>query len=350
MVNLFRGVAVMLHPFITRVGFQAGDRIGKDSFFLFMAASFALLGFKLPKEILVFTIGLMFLAFFNQWNFMSGDVFYQYVMFLSGIILFGSFYQGADISKYFVYSATLIAIYVILEKMGVNLRTIYLETFYNIEVKRTVINNIPAGPLNHPNLTGAYLALSLPLFLKNKAYICLPAVIFALFLGDSIMPLATASAVAIFLLNSHITKAKPILLYLCASLTMVILYFTGLNGLDSHRFLIWSKSMSIFAAPFLGEGLGWFSDAFAQNFPKMTQKVYQEHNEFLSLFYSFGAIGLLYACHIFNKMIKTTDIYIGAGLFAMFINFYGNFTMHVSTLAALCLFYMATSLKGVRCE
>lgn len=338
------GVSIIAHPFITRLSTAPGDRLGKDTFLIMMA----ILSMTLKKERELNLIGIFifclvgFFAFFNQHNFLSVNVFYQFCYFSFGLILLINFMcSKAEFEKYFFYSAILVSTFTICEYFGLDLRKLYLEIFYpQISIVRNNPENIIAGPLNHPNLTGAYLALCIPIVMKFNKWFLIP-IGAAIIVGDCIMPMVTAiGALVGYYLIQYMGWV-----YLITIIGMITSFFTGLGGLDNERFTIWKKSLQINNSFLTGNGLGWFTDTF--NAKKIYPiRVEQEHNEFLSILNAFGAwfFGLLF--YLFAKINNEKDRVVSGVIFAMFINFYGNFALHSSVISVLCIYFLAKFLRG----
>lgn len=325
-------------------------RLGKDSFFLFSTAILALFAKqanKLPtfeKSCIAF---LLALGFFNQSDFLNPVAFYQSIFLCCGILFLKTLYSEIDGNMVRLFECcfrflTLIGCFwIFLEYLNVKPYRFYAELFIeNFEYSSTHGKGYIAGILNHPNMSGAHLALCIPFFLKDKK-LFIPVILLSIYALDSVLPMVTALGIVFYYSISHKKGARvwPFALVFIMGIT---LYFTGVYGLDNERFLIWSEYLSRFQInPFFGNGLGFFGDYFHLEFPKALNlsKARQEHSEWLASFSTFGFFGIALIGTVLTRVLRGAGPLWASGLFGVFVNCYGNHLFHLSTLSVLGIFY-----------
>lgn len=354
----------MCHPYILRLssvltlkGFDvyaqvltSGQftRFGKDSLFLIMAPLLSLFGEeirKLPRFEFLAMFFLVLITFINQNDFLLPTAFYQSIMILAGATITINLYKKINNQSKSLFFICLIinswvfSFWVFLEKLGVKPYRIYAETLGDIVVKSTHGIEHVTGPLNHPNLSGAFLALTIPALLHYKKYKTIPIILTAIYFCDSALPIVTALGVILFFFYSRFFNMGNFAPFLLVIILGVIAYFTGVNGLDNQRFHIWETALKLDFNWFFGGGVGFFGD----NYPR--QHVKHEHNEFLAVFMSYGFIGVGTLFFMLKRAVRASSPAITAGLFGVFVNSYGNFPFHVSVLALIAVCYYVICLK-----
>lgn len=362
-MNTILGVALLCHPYILRLSsalslkgldvyaqiLTSGNltRFGKDSLFLIMAPLLSLFGRdlrELPKFEFLAMFFLVVATFVNPNDFLLPASFYQTIMTIAGVTITVNLYKKItdETKKTFltclVFSSWVFMAWVFLEKFNIKPYRIYVNLFQNITVKSTHHISHVAGPLGHPNLSGAYLALSIPALLNYKKFKTVGFSFLAIYFCDSAMPIVTALAIIsyYFWIKSGFNREAPFYIFLILG---VISFFTGINGLDNQRFAIWEKALSLDFNWLIGGGVGFF----ANNYPVSTVK--HEHSEFLAVFMSYGIIGLGLFLALFKRAIRASSPSVTAGLFGVFVNSYGNFPFHVSVLSLVSICYYVICLK-----
>lgn len=370
--NLLWGGVLLLHPFIVRLSsaplgtapqrafsyiLSGGSfmRLGKDSFFLFAVA---ILGIfcknlnTLPMFEKMAIFSFLSLGFLTQSDFLNPVAFYQSIFLCVGLGYYSTLYRSLDTGLVFLFECcfrflTYIGCFwIFLEWLNVKPYQFYAELFIeNFKYSSTHGAGYMAGILNHPNMSGAHLALCIPFFLeRNKFFI--PVILLAIYALDSALPLVTAFAVIFYYCYSEIFKVS-LWPFLAVLLLGIIAYFTGLNGLDNERFLIWSEYFKRFSInPFWGNGLGFFGDHFHSLFPKLSNlgKARHEHSEWVAQLSTFGMFGIFLMATIIKRALRGASPVWACGLFGVFVNCYGNHLFHLTTLTALGLFYFAVCL------
>lgn len=374
-MNLLWITFFAVHPFILRISaapsessheahrlfayiFGGGHfmRIGKDTFFYFAVIACFLFIKKryreLPNIERWVLFGFLAFSFANQIDFLFPSVFYQYILFGCGLLCIKLMYEstnkdfGKSILTCLFYCSIAHSVWAFFSYYGIRPYRIYAEILGGVAVTTQLEGYVP-GALNQPNMSAAYLALCLPAFLvSRKRLYWLPVPLGAMFVFDSVLPIFTAIAVFCFYFYSKVLSNNYIP-YMIASFLMVAFFFTGINGMDNLRFAIWENAFKFSNDPLIfGNGLGWFADTFHLATPSWLRHARQEHNEFISLYFAFGVAGIVGLVTLLARAVKKADPIYGAGLFAVFINCYGNFLFHLSTLALLGIFYYTQCLKS----
>lgn len=339
--------------------------------FLFTAIILAAVFFgvkKLPAlESIVlgsmFTVGTLTVI-----DFFKIGAIYQTIAFASGIVLLGCFLNLKNndfkyLERFFVFTGVLIVLHMVLCNFGFRVpeytgKLIAWMRGITIEVKSNWGGEtFPLGPLLNPGHDGAYLALIVPFLLNRKFLVVVPAVIAGLYLQGSLAAWLTAICAVLYwgwIKTFPHRKMAPYYVAIVGMLLLPLLFhYFEFRG-DSGRFVIWKlgTSLTSWKTFFVGNGFGWFYDTFHKYFIisiSETQKGWarQEHNEFLALYFSFGAIlTTIFLGMVRKRVCESRNITAMCGMFALFINSYANFGFHISPIAALGIFYYAYLLKG----
>ena len=215
------------------------------------------------------------------------------------------------------------------------------------------------GTWGHTNFSGAFLALTLPLFYRKKWIWFVPPIIFMLVLNFSLGAILSAGFGTMFyLMFSKLRKTVKV------GLIIIVLFSVWVYGtkFDASQFKIdhgrWQyinpTLKMIKARPIVGGGLGQYKIAIAALNPNM--KISSAHFEFLELWAETGLIGILpiigFFLSLFILFIRYHS-YIGllamTGLVTGLINSCSTFLFH-TPMAWILLFFMVVVLKeGFRC-
>lgn len=362
-MNTFLGVALLCHPYILRLssaltlrGFDvyaqiltSGNftRFGKDSLFLIMAPLLSLFGKdlrELPRPEFFAMFYLVFITFINPNDFLLPVSFYHTIMTLAGAAIAINLYKKItnETKKTFfnclIFSSWIFTAWIFLEKFNIKPYRLYIELIGNVTVRSTHAISHVSGPLGHPNLSGAYLALCIPALLNYNKLKTVAISLIAIYFCDSALPLVTAFGVISYFYWAKLSLNREVPFYLF-SILGVIIFFTGIGGLDNQRFFIWENALKLDFNWLFGGGVGFFGN----NYP--TAAVKHEHNEFLAVFMSYGIIGLGILLMLFKRAVRASSPAVTSGLFGVFVNFYGNFPLHVSVLALVSICYYVICLQ-----
>lgn len=325
-------------------------RTSKDFIFMFLAVLICVNAKKTNNLQKIDTLAVtlfIILALVNVPDFLYINVFYQSIMFLVGIVFYITTYQQLNksiiqnICWLISISGAIASFVVIFEKFGFNYGDFYAQM---LGLKKVITNDYHkmVGHLGQVSLSTSYIALCTPAVLYLRKYFLLPLYAYAIFTLGGAIGGATFIAIILYFYTSKYINS--ILIYIVTSFLMVTFTITGLNGLDTRRFDVWIESLENINISLIGNGLGYFSVFFptAENLQKYGEVLRNPHNEFLSALFSFGVIGAICFLAIFI-ISKPKSRAIGCGLFGVFVNCYGNFVFHLSSIAPIALFYIAVS-------
>lgn len=272
---------------------------------------------------------------------------------ISGFILALAFIQQAsmklkhrddkNLSEWFVIVCFMQCLFVGLNLFGINL--------WNLTVKMKYVS----GSLGQPTHAGALIAITLPfLFTTGRfKYLALPIAGLALYHCQSAMAVLSAlNAVVFYLLLNKNTRIASlgVLVILNASLVMLFYGYGNIHPFfdDNSRIAAWHVALkTIFSWNYFdilfGRGLGNLWNDFSLYY-KMQRFTYV-HNEYIESLWAFGILGtsLIMGLAIRPFLIKTTQnkekVFL-ASYVAFLTNCFGNFPMHLSTIALVgCLTY-----------
>jgi hypothetical protein len=351
LVNLLIGISIALLPLYNRICALDFQRTAKDNLFVVIAS---VLCFLMPAAkrkanwnlLACLIYGASFIAVY-QWNVLSINVMFQVFYMIAGMMLFFHFHEkhdenSTDLILYGMMAGAIIqSALAIPGYFGINVYNEVVLFFINGQETRTVTGgsgNV-IGSLGNRDLLASYLAITSLAFLNFKKLlplIILPIV--ALGLCKSLMGAAALAAGALYLLNAKFNLVQKWQIYLFSIAGMIIYPFSGI-GHDSGRLAIWRDTLNLatLKSIIIGNGAGWFPDQHVLLHGQSV--VVQEHNEFISFFNVFGIVGVLLILPLFFKFImeKDKNKIFSAILFAAFINSYGHFSLHQSTVAIIII-------------
>jgi hypothetical protein len=358
--NLILGMTIALLPLYNRVSTHDFNRTSKDNLLLII---FAVLTFLLPQKkrdvprlLWIAFIYCMLTLVFNQWFVISLNVITQSFYIGVGLVFFMSYFEKHDKESIHYIKSGLICGCFIQSFLAIGQFFDFdlYPKFYQLIYPDAIFTNTSRGggfgsalgSLGNTNLVGAYIALTaIALFEEGmRKFLFIPIV--ALIVIKSIMPIAAFAGGAIYYFRSALVKKWH--LYFSAIAGMYSLYhFGSAHNLDSGRFEVWNKLFNqVTQKHFLiGQGPGWFPDQrfamgeFAANPGNRHYLMLQEHNAFLTAFNIFGIALFALLLPVFLKFVFKEDkkSMFGAIMFATFINSYGHFTLHQSTVAVIII-------------
>lgn len=359
-VNLILGITIALLPLCNRVTVVDFSRTGKDNLLVII---FSFLCFllnnkerKLERSFYVALIYGLFCLAFNHWHLASFNVIMQSFYIGIGLIFFATYYERhSKDGLHYILNGMAIgciiqAVLVVSNKLGFNLWA-HLVGLFNDDIQRVARPNIKGiGSLGNSNLLASYLALTIPALFRGGWVCFLPLSIAALFMGESIMGTLSLLAGVLYYLNLKYNLIQKPWVYLGAMVCMFLAPVIGVRGMDTNRFQGWKLMLEQvdFWHFLFGKGPGWFSDHGIVL--KSGEIMTQEHNSFLTAFNMFGIVGIILVLPLFIKFIQTSDksLIFPAILFTAFINSYGHFTLHQSTVAIIIIVAAAICLAEGR--
>lgn len=352
--NLIIGLTIALLPFFVRFTIFDFSRTSKDNLMviiLMVAAIFAPpVSRKMGWLVKVCLTYFFIIAMFNHHYVISINVMFQSFYIASALMFFALVYERLDrkTEHYLFYGmmagALFQVVFCLADFYNFNLYGKIVHSFWPYLQVYTVKLHV-AGTLGNSNLAGAYLAITSMAFLITGRYwlFIIPAI--ATLMTESLMGIGALISGTVYfaLLRGGFFKEK--IMFFVASLGMAIAYFTGLNGEDHERFATWKKvfdRMTYDGNWLFGGGPGWMADQKIIN--AYGETMVQEHGEFIALLDTFGLVGFaLFLAVIFFK--KGSFGKWSPVLFVSFVNSFGHFGLHQSTVAIIILLSLALCLS-----
>lgn len=351
-INTVIGASIVALPLFIRICSVDTNRLSKD--ILFSSIAMLIISMskrsikKIPNELIVPSIYIMLTIMFNQHDPLSLNSLIHTICLSSGWFMFVSLCLSWDmIDKKVIYNGIMIG--------SIVQSIIGIFGFFNIEIyfgiiklfRNVVLTSEATGSLNvigsfgNNNLLASYLCISVPFFFSKKDTAILSVIpIVAILLSKSQMGLMSLVAGLVYYINNRFCILSKIKIYILTSLSMVIIPFFDI-GIDSGRFELWRKILSTASVKHyvFGMGLGWFPDMNITVSSTGSALLLQEHNSYLSLFNSFGLIGLLLMFPIFVMLLKqkNDDLVISSAMFIVFCNSWGHFTVQQSTVMIIII-------------
>lgn len=346
-------LTIALLPVYNRMGSVDLNRTSKDNLFLILCGAIAIIFDKKNRDFpvkgwVVAAVGLLF-AIVNQHVFESINVMFHTFYLALGMFFFIRFYECFD-KKYFSWILNAIcigsliqALVIFLNGLGYSPEFAVMKLFHSdIQVigEVAVEFGLSSGTFGSNNMSGGYLGISLIAFNRKGWRWVLPIAIAALCSTGSSLGILTGLAGFVYYYKGNLIKKKW--LYLLSIVSMLTVSFTGMNGMDSGRLVIWKELISKLSmkAWLIGNGVGWYADQ------KITYKgatVVQEHSGFLSIVTAFGLVGLVtFLYFLYRYAIKDDKYRIFSSIaFAAFCNAYGHFSVQQSTMMIIILVVVA---------
>jgi len=366
--ELFWGAVVTLLPIFYRR--EWGSRLSMQvGLVACICVSILLFGGGISKYIPKKSFVLIcILGLFNRGNIASFTFFIQWVSVCSGLLLVS---QMSEKIKNINCVYTMLAIACIFHSLWVVIEWVgfspYHWFFMKLEGTKVLTNHgygytsgvytkpLTVGAFSHYNLTGAYIAMCLPVFFRRAflPYIFLP--IGAILLLGSALPMLTAAVGATIYIGCklRVNLQKCIASIISAICSLTILchipathkYFSWFK--NNGRFPVWEDTITWLTGldVLIGRGLGYFYDEFPRTFTRHGQVFQQAHNEYLEIYIAFGAIGVILFLWSLRPVFKAKDPVLIAGILASLINMVGHFTLHIAGTALVAIIYYSQLFK-----
>lgn len=361
-------IRVGLPERLIKLGVRVPPRYPKDIFFLFcVIVSLFVFGMKgHNKKYLSFTtLFLIVLGFINQDNYGSIATYFQFTMMSAGLILLNQLVSNASlnditqIKKSFAISCIIQSVLIVVSYFGADLYKSVLEIFFHIKsikMHRSVgfdYNSIGLGSLGNRNVSGAFVASTIPFLFSGKFKLFLPLCLSALFITSSSMPLVSVLCGGMLLVYLRAPRkvfpfflAVPALFYYLAFHTE---YFN-----PGARIALWKMVIdhTTWRNVIFGSGLGYVFDNY-KLFSWKWYKFYQLHNEYLELFVAYGLAGCAVIGGFFynyrNKFINGDKQLLACAAIVM-ANAFGFFNFHISSTALIGIIAIGCLIRGVKCH
>lgn len=221
------------------------------------------------------------------------------------------------------------------------------------------VKDLVVGTWGHTNLSGAYLACSVPLFLRKRWFCFLPLLFVALFWGRSWGAIVSCAVAIIFWIAVTQRRNGKIILLIIAILSTVLygvlFEHKQFNPLTSDRVQYAKPTIQLIAVrPLIGWGLGQYKNAF-HGINKAafhsTMRKSHAHFEFLELLFEVGSVAglcvigfLATLFFLFFKYKTTISVVAMSGIVAMLVNSCSTFTFH-TPMAWIFLIYVVVVKK-----
>lgn len=218
------------------------------------------------------------------------------------------------ILKVMCYTSAGMACYIVLQKLGIT-------QFYHLKEGTTYVNFVPSaslvGNLGQPTIAGAFMALSVPLFLYLRKYFCLLIVVGAVFLTQSQMAMGAMVLSGLFslLLNKKWLAVALIIVAIVAGVAI-----KGVDTNMSGRKGEWKKVVHQWKGPIkVGDQDRYFSitgfgpGSFEYLYHTRADSIFHNaHNEYLEILYELGVVGMVaflgFCVHMVKKVRKVLDL------------------------------------------
>ena len=196
----------------------------------------------------------------------------------------------------------------------------------------------------HTNISGASLAIALPLFFRRKWWVFVPLILFMLVMAESLGAIiAAAAGVLFYLMFSKTIPRTGKAIILIVILAGVFIYGTKIDPsqfkLNNDRVSILKPTIKLIKMhPIIGTGLSQYKFAFKQIVHHVfggKNTTTHAHFDFAELVFDTGAIGGgLVLCFLgsvfwwFRKNITTLSLVAAAGAVAALVNSCSTFLFH----------------------
>jgi hypothetical protein len=273
----------------------------------------------------------MFRAAFGMTNIAHGSnalmhSIYLMVAVIAYIAVVKSRVKTADIYNVICISAMLQAVIAFFQYFGLSLFN--LVSAITGPTNYILPQDIMVGTLGNSNFMAAYIGISLPFFFRKKWIFLAPVLAVVIFMSGT-----TSTVIAVCAgLMIYFRKLKYLPLFLTVAVLYAIFFDPDVFG-TNERYEFWGVAITkIFKSPLnvafgLGPGTNW-----GRPFPL--------HNEWLSLFFSYGLIGFyLIVCYFME--LKTENKILIAALLIAAVNALGNYPMHIAPTAFLVIVILA---------
>lgn len=370
--GLYWGAVAILLPLFMRVGPLVSARYSKDIFFGFcVVLSLLLFGIKKHKNKPLYLISGFFIisGFFNQYSFASTNVQFQFIMMCGGILLLNqtiglmTLNGIIKLKKCLAISCIIQSIFVCVSYFEINLYSSMIEFLLNAKTLGSNLEELKEvpkaiGSLGNRNVSGAFIASTIPFLFIGKMRLFIPLCFSALFLTNSAMPtLALLPGIAVFTYIS-VLKRKYLLHFLgLGVLITTVLFINSDNGgffTAGTRLGAWRLALDLVTLKsfIFGNGLGFVYDNY-KLFSHGVENFRQLHNEYLSIFISFGAIGISAISYFLiknkEKLLKG-DLMILSSIAIISGNAVGFHNLHISSTALILILLIGAILRDSSCR
>lgn len=264
----------------------------------------------------------------------SGEAFANLVYFwIAAAVILAVSESKIEISKVFnvlCVAAIIQAVIGITQTLGFDPYFWLLSNIF--DMRRGLADTALTGTLGNPNYLAGFIAISMPFFFRKHWIYCLPLFGVVFYLAETSTAVVAAAAGAIVYYRKY-WITLPVIAVVVVYMLLDNAYMPVLSDVrwewwsdvTVHTMNTWQTSLFGF-----GAGADW-------------ARPYPMHNEWVTLFYQFGFIGLLFPMvYLFQFKVPThTDIeeykILYAALIAGMVNCFGNHPLHLAPSAFLIL-------------
>lgn len=373
--TLFLGAALVLLPLFIRHSNLGDLQYIQSTFFIFVTMVGCIFyGVKKEKltrikgELGCF-VALVCLAYFNQYDTLSLNVFLQANLFMMAIVFLMVVYTN-EIKKDVIFNVIAVAgllqcCFVIINYLGYDVHEWWMLTMYEVKKMYVYGGNITehtrdlqkmTGTLGNPAHSSCFIAATSFFLLRKRWIYLLPLSVIGLFVTTSTMATLGAIGGLLIYLVIRFIKRKYwgyIWALVLAIGTPFCYYAVSMSTVQgsvffaSQRFRVWEKAVDWVGFTFFGAGLGFFGDGF-RLFKGFEPEIYDKlHNEYLELYVAFGVLGVIILLFLFYRLYNySKDPILYGALGAILINAFGNFPLHIPSTALLTITIYALILQG----
>lgn len=190
------------------------------------------------------------------------------------------------------------------------------------------------GTMENSNFFSAYLAISLPFFLRRNWFYFLPVLIVHLILARTTTAWAAAAVgVCVFVDRRWMWTVG-------AALVALYVFLKSAWILDNDRFQLWAQALRNY-------NWNWFGIPFGQGPYAFWGQQFPLHNDWLQHFYQFGAVGMGIVAGYVVTIYRGNRI-LFAAFVAVCVNMIGNFPTQIPPTAFLIILILALIEKERR--
>lgn len=203
----------------------------------------------------------------------------------------------------------------------------------------------PSGFLGNNNFFAAFMAFSLPFFLRRKWVWLVPVVIFALILANTRMAWIAASAGMVYYLwpAMESKRARGIFIGFVTCAAVAYLLCTGRAFSHFERVDYWVDAVRT------SFNNGWFTVIFGNGLGSVWQAGNSLHSEYVEMFFSFGLVGLgMLAAFIVTTIVGCPSRRLTAAFIIMAVNVIGNHAAHLAPSAFFIIIVIALMERAKR--
>jgi O-antigen ligase len=203
----------------------------------------------------------------------------------------------------------------------------------------------PSGFLGNNNFLAAWLAFSIPLFLRRRWIFCVPVIIFALALANTRMAWIAASAGIVYYLWPILTSRRARFIFVAVIACAAAAYLLGTGRAFSHfeRFDYWKSAIDMALSS------GRFSTLFGNGMGAVWKVGDSLHSEYVEMFFSMGVVGLcILEAFIITTLLRCPSRRLNAVFIIMAVNVIGNHAAHLAPSAFFIIIIIALIERAKR--